>query len=62
MELNDLQQNRLLKLQALQVAGVDPFPVRVPEHTHTISAQQTARGLGPRTEMSNLEVNICHDH
>jgi lysyl-tRNA synthetase, class II len=37
MELNDLQQNRLLKLQALQAAGVDPFPVRVPERTHTVA-------------------------
>lgn len=34
MELNDLQQTRLGKLEQLRAAGVDPFPPRT-ERTHT---------------------------
>jgi lysyl-tRNA synthetase class 2 len=34
MELNDLQQTRLTKLEQLRAAGVDPFPARV-ERSHT---------------------------
>ena len=35
MELNELQQIRLAKLEQLRAAGVDPFPARV-ERTHTV--------------------------
>ncbi len=35
MELNELQQTRLVKLEQLRAAGVDPFPARV-ERTHTV--------------------------
>src|SRR5512145_1172453 len=36
MELNDLQQQRLIKLERLQAAGIDPYPPRA-ERTHTIT-------------------------
>ena len=35
MELNDLQQQRLAKLEHLRAAGIDPYPPRA-ERTHTI--------------------------
>ncbi|MCA0351241.1 MAG: lysine--tRNA ligase [Chloroflexi bacterium] len=38
MELNDLQQTRYGKLQALQAAGIEPYPARVPQRTHTLTA------------------------
>lgn len=34
MELNDLQQARLVKLERLRASGIEPFPARV-ERTHT---------------------------
>jgi lysyl-tRNA synthetase, class II len=37
MELNDLQQQRLVKLERLRAAGIDPFPPRA-ERTHPIAA------------------------
>ena len=37
MELNDLQQQRLAKLERLRASGIDPFPPRA-ERTHTIAA------------------------
>ena len=37
MELNELQQTRLAKLEQLRAAGIDPFPARV-ERTHTVRA------------------------
>ncbi len=37
MELNELQQQRLLKLERLRAAGIDPFPPRA-TRTHTIAA------------------------
>jgi lysyl-tRNA synthetase class 2 len=37
MELNELQQQRLAKLERLRAAGIDPFPPRA-ERTHTIAA------------------------
>ncbi len=37
MELNDLQQQRLTKLERLRAAGIDPFPARA-TRTHVISA------------------------
>jgi lysyl-tRNA synthetase, class II len=37
MELNDLQQQRLAKLERLRAAGIDPYPPRA-ERTHTIAA------------------------
>src|SRR5689334_21311421 len=36
MELNELQQQRLAKLQRLRAAGIDPYPPRAPR-THTIA-------------------------
>ncbi len=37
MELNDLQQTRYTKLQALQEQGFEPYPARVPARTHTLN-------------------------
>jgi lysyl-tRNA synthetase, class II len=37
MELNDLQQQRLAKLERLRAAGIDPYPPRA-ERSHTIAA------------------------
>lgn len=37
MELNELQHQRLLKLERLRAAGIDPFPPRA-TRTHTIAA------------------------
>src|SRR5829696_4721194 len=37
MELNELQQQRLAKLDRLRAAGIDPFPPRA-QRTHTIAA------------------------
>ncbi len=37
MEFNDLQHQRLLKLERLRAAGIDPFPPRA-TRTHTIAA------------------------
>jgi lysyl-tRNA synthetase class 2 len=37
MELNDLQQQRLAKLERLRAAGIDPYPPRA-NRTHTIAA------------------------
>ncbi len=37
MELNDLQQQRLAKLERLRAAGIDPYPPRA-ERTHPIAA------------------------
>ena len=37
MELNDLQQQRLAKLERLRAAGIEPYPPRA-ERTHTIAA------------------------
>jgi lysyl-tRNA synthetase class 2 len=37
MELNELQQQRLAKLERLRAAGIDPFPPRA-ARTHTIAA------------------------
>jgi lysyl-tRNA synthetase class 2 len=37
MELNDLQQQRLAKLERLRAAGIDPYPPRA-QRTHTIAA------------------------
>src|SRR5690349_8643234 len=37
MELNELQQQRLAKLERLRAAGIDPFPPRA-TRTHTIAA------------------------
>jgi lysyl-tRNA synthetase class 2 len=37
MELNDLQQQRLAKLERLRAAGIDPYPPRA-SRTHTIAA------------------------
>src|SRR3712207_6722677 len=37
MELNELQQQRLAKLERLRAAGIDPYPPRS-QRTHTISA------------------------
>lgn len=37
MELNELQHQRLLKLERLRAAGIDPFPPRA-ARTHTIAA------------------------
>jgi lysyl-tRNA synthetase, class II len=37
MELNDLQRQRLAKLERLRAAGIDPYPPRA-ERTHTIAA------------------------
>ena len=37
MELNELQQQRLAKLERLRAAGIDPFPPRA-QRTHTIAA------------------------
>ena len=37
MELNDLQQQRLAKLERLRAAGIDPYPPRA-ERTHTIAS------------------------
>ena len=37
MELNELQQQRLAKLNRLRAAGIDPFPPRA-QRTHTIAA------------------------
>ena len=37
MELNELQQQRLAKLDRLRAAGIDPFPPRA-HRTHTIAA------------------------
>lgn len=37
MELNELQQQRLLKLERLRAAGIDPYPPRS-ERTHQIAA------------------------
>jgi lysyl-tRNA synthetase class 2 len=37
MELNDLQQQRLAKLERLRAAGIDPYPPRE-QRTHTIAA------------------------
>ena len=42
MEFNDLQQTRYEKLRQFQAAGIDPFPARVPERTHTVAALQAA--------------------
>ncbi len=36
MELNDLQQQRLAKLERLRAAGIDPYPPRA-QRTHTIA-------------------------
>ncbi|HEX5691756.1 MAG TPA: lysine--tRNA ligase, partial [Roseiflexaceae bacterium] len=36
MELNELQQQRLAKLERLRAAGIDPYPPRA-ERTHTIA-------------------------
>ncbi|MFL5805237.1 MAG: lysine--tRNA ligase [Roseiflexaceae bacterium] len=36
MELNDLQQQRLAKLERLRAAGIDPYPARA-QRTHTIA-------------------------
>ena len=36
MELNDLQQQRLVKLERLRAAGIDPYPPRA-QRTHTIA-------------------------
>jgi lysyl-tRNA synthetase class 2 len=37
MELNDLQQQRLAKLERLRAAGIDPYPPRA-QRSHTIGA------------------------
>ncbi len=37
MELNELQQQRLAKLERLRAAGIDPYPPRA-QRTHTIAA------------------------
>jgi lysyl-tRNA synthetase class 2 len=37
MELNELQQQRLSKLERLRAAGIDPYPPRA-QRTHTIAA------------------------
>ena len=41
MELNDLQQTRREKMDALIAAGIEPFPARVPQRTHTLSQLRT---------------------
>lgn len=40
MDLTDLQQTRYDKLQALRQQGIDPFPARVPQLTHSIAQLQ----------------------
>ena len=37
MEFNELQQQRLIKLERLRAAGIDPYPTRA-ERSHTIAA------------------------
>jgi len=49
MELNELQQQRLAKLERLRAAGIDPYPPRA-QRTHTIAA--VLDGFDDRIERS----------
>ena len=58
MELNDLQQQRLAKLERLRAAGIDPYPPRA-ERSHTIAAVlQSFDDLAARTERVTLVGRI----
>jgi lysyl-tRNA synthetase class 2 len=58
MELNDLQQQRLAKLERLRAAGIDPYPPRA-ERSHTIAAVlQSFDDLAIHTERVTLVGRI----
>jgi lysyl-tRNA synthetase class 2 len=58
MELNDLQQQRLAKLERLRAAGIDPYPPRA-ERSHTIAAVlQSFDDLAAHTERVTLVGRI----
>jgi lysyl-tRNA synthetase class 2 len=58
MELNDLQQQRLAKLERLRAAGIDPYPPRA-QRTHTIAAALEAfDDLSARGERLTLAGRI----
>jgi lysyl-tRNA synthetase, class II len=58
MEFNDLQQQRLAKLERLRAAGIDPYPPRA-QRTHSIAAALEAfDGLAERGERLTLAGRI----
>jgi lysyl-tRNA synthetase, class II len=58
MELNDLQQQRLAKLERLRAAGIDPYPPRA-HRTHTIAAAlESFDALAERGERLTLAGRI----
>jgi lysyl-tRNA synthetase class 2 len=58
MELNDLQQQRLAKLERLRAAGIDPYPPRA-NRTHTIAAAlESFDNLAERGERLTLAGRI----
>jgi lysyl-tRNA synthetase class 2 len=58
MELNDLQQQRLAKLERLRAAGIDPYPPRA-QRTHTIAAAlESFDALAERGERLTLAGRI----
>lgn len=54
MELNELQQTRFEKLQSLIEQGIDPYPARAPQRSHTL-AELSAQFA----ELQAAESSVC---